>query len=142
MAQALMAFQVVGAAAQGLSMHAQAMNDKAQQELNAKLAETQALQRDTLAREDLLRSESTVRAARGANGLSGISPNAAVLFNERRKASDRDRLIQRADDRQRAENYRNAAKAAGSRARWSLATGLVKSAVPIAEYGAYQGWSF
>ncbi len=138
MAVALTALQVAGTVATAAQARSTAMDEQAQQELNARLAETQALQRDTLAREDLKRAESATRAARGANGLSGSSPNAAVLFKERRDASDRDRLIARADDRQRAANYRTAAKSAGSRAKWSLATGLVKSAVPIGQYAHYR----
>lgn len=140
MATALTGFAVVASMAQGLQGHAEAMNEQAQNELYAKLAETQALQRDTLAREDFIRADSATRAARGANGLSSSSPNAGILFKERLKASDRDRLIARADDRQRAQNYRTAAKAAGTRARWSLVTGFSKAAVPIARYGHYKGW--
>lgn len=102
------------------------------------LAEPQALQRDTLAREELLRSESAVRAIRGANGLSPSSPNAFVLFQERRDASDRDRRIANADDQQRVANYRTAASAARSRGRFSLATGFVRGAVPLAQYGMFR----
>lgn len=135
-----MAFQVVGAVAQGMQGHAQAMNQAAQQELQAKLAETQALQRDTIAREELLRAESTTRAVRAANGLSDTTPSGMQLFDDRRKASDRDRLVERADRRQTAANYRTAAKASRSQARWSLATGIVKAGVPLAQYGHYAGW--
>ena len=85
------------AVAGGLSANAQAKNQAAQQELNAKLAETQILQRDTAAREDLLASESATNAARAANNLSATSTNAINIRNERRDKADRDRLIERAD---------------------------------------------
>ncbi len=117
----------------------QSMAAEAQADLQAKLAETQALQRDTLAREELLRSESAVRAARGANGLSAVSPNAGLLFSERRDQSDRDRLVARADDQQRAANYRLAASNERRKRSWSLATGLATSAIPLAQYGSYKG---
>ena len=67
MAQALMAFQVVGAVAGGLSKRAEAMDASARATSEARLAETQALQRDTAAREDLSRFLGTVRSARAAN---------------------------------------------------------------------------
>lgn len=140
MADPLTALKVIGAAAGGLAGRSAAMQEEAQMKLNAKLAETQALQRDTLARDELYRAESADRAARGANNLSANSPNAAILFKERRGASDRDRLIQRADDRQRAANFRSAARAASSRGKWSMATGLVNGGISLAEYGSYKGW--
>lgn len=141
MADPITAFTIASVASAGTSAIAArtaAMEESAQQELNARLADTQALQRDTLAREELTRAESAVRAARGANGMSASSPNAFVLFDERREASDRDRLIARSDDRQRAANYRTAAQSAKSRARFSLASGLTKAAVPMSQYYAYR----
>lgn len=128
------ASSVVGAVGQ----YSAAMDEEANLRLQAQMAETQALQKDTIARDELLRAESATRAARGANGLDPFTPNAAVLFKTRRDASDRDRLIERANDRQRAANYIAAAKSAKSRARWSLATGLVSAAVPIAQGVMYK----
>lgn len=129
-------FKAASAGATALAKRSEAMGESAQQELNAKLAETQGLQRDTLAREELQRSESATRASRGANNLSALSPNAALLFKERRSASDRDRTVRRSDDRIRAHNFRNAAKAARRRGRMSLITGVFKTAAPIAEHYA------
>ena len=54
----------------GIAGYQQGISEAQQQELNAELAETQAIQRDAMAREDLLRAESSTRAARAANGLS------------------------------------------------------------------------
>ncbi len=100
----------------------------------AKLAETQTLQRDTIAREDLNSFLSTVRASRAANGLSGDSPNAMLLEQTSVRNADRDRLIQRADGRQRAANFRTAAKSMRKTARYSLLTGYARSGVALAQY--------
>lgn len=132
----LTVLKAASAGAGALASHSAAMGEEAQQELNAKLAETQGMQRDTNSREELQRAESAVRAARGANNLSGDSPNAALLFKERRNASDRDRTIRRSDDRMRAENFRRAAASSRRRGRMSLFTGAIKTAIPIAEYYA------
>lgn len=138
--EAMTAFQVIGGLASGLAGRAAGMSEAARAESEARLAETQALQRDTLAREDLDRYLSTVRAARAANGLTASSPNAMILENEAREASTQDRLRQRADDRQRAENFRASAAASRQGVRLSLLTGVAKAGVPLAQYGSYKGW--
>lgn len=140
MAQALMAFQVVGAVAGGLSKRAEAMDASARATSEARLAETQALQRDTAAREDLSRFLGTVRSARAANGLSSHSQNALLLDAEARDVSDNERLRQRADDRQRAANFRAAAKSYRRQGNLSLITGLAQAGVSIATYGQSKGW--
>jgi hypothetical protein len=138
--QAMMAFNVVAAVGKGLAGRSEAMSEAARADSEARLADTQALQRDTLARDDLNRFLSSVRSSRAANGLSSRSPNAMVLEQEGREASDHNRLVQRADDRQRAANFRTAAKSARRKGRFSLITGIAKAGVPLAEYGSYQGW--
>lgn len=140
MAQALMAFQVVGAVAGGLSQRAEAMDASARATSEARLAETQALQRDTAARDDLSRFLGTVSSARAANGLSSHSPNAILLDAEARDVSDNERLRQRADDRQRAANFRAAAKSYRRQGNLSLITGLAQAGVSIATYGQSKGW--
>ena len=134
MGMALTAFKVVGAVAGAMSARSQAMDESARLESEARLAETQALQRDTAAREELGRYLSTVRASRAANGLSANSPNAYILQKDGKDASDQDRLRQRADDRQRAANFRAAAKSARKGAKFSLLTGAVKAGMALAEY--------
>lgn len=134
------AFSMVGGLAQGLAGNAAAMDEAARMEAQAVLADTQALQRDTLAREDLQRTLGGIRAARAANGLSADSPNARILEADSTRRSDRDRLIQRADDRQRAANFRAGAKSARSQGRWSLVGGIAKAGIPLAEYGVNKGW--
>lgn len=124
----------------GLSGRAQGMSDAARQESEARLADTQALQRDTIARGDLDAFLSTMRSSRAANGLSATSPNARVLEAEAIMQGNKGRLIERADSRQQAANLRAGAKASRSAGNWSLATGLVKAAIPISQYGMNRGW--
>lgn len=134
MAVALTAFKVAGPVLGGLAANAQGMNESARLESEARLAETQALQRDTAARDELSRFLSTIRASRAANGLSANSPNALILEKEARETSDQDRLRQRANDRQRAANFRAAAKSARQGARFSLLTGVAKGGVALGQF--------
>lgn len=131
--------KVASAAFTGISGFAQGKAQQANLENQAILAETQAFQRDTYAREELTRFLGSVRAARSANGLSANSPNAYLLNKSARVQSDRDRLIQRNDSLMQAANYRAAAASAGRGAAFSLATGAVSAGIPIAEYGIYNG---
>lgn len=135
------AFKVVAGVASTVATVSANMDQAARAESEARLADTQALQRDTIARDELTRYLSTVRAARGANGLSADSPNAWVLRKEADDTSTDERLRLRADDRQRAANFRASAKSYKKAGKFSLVTGLATGAgVPIAEYGAYKGW--
>lgn len=124
----------------GIAAAASGMDEAARYESEARLADTQALQRDTLNRDELARFLSTVQAARSANGLSPNSPNAYVLEREAIESGDADRLRQRADDRQRASNFRAAAKSSRRTARLSLVTGIAGAGLPLAQYGIYKGW--
>ena len=134
------AFQVVATVAGGVAQASASMDEAARYESQARLADTQALQRDTQNRDELARFLSTVQAARSANGLSANSPNAYVLEKNAMDTSDDERLRQRADDRQNAANFRAAAKSAKKQARFSLITGIAKAGVPLADYGATKGW--
>lgn len=134
------AFQVVATVAGGVAQSSAAMDEAARLDSQAKLAETQALQRDTQNRDELARFLSTVAAARGANGLSMSSPNAYVLQKDAIETSDDERLRQRADDRQEAANFRAAAKSSRRSAKMSLITGVASAGVPLADYGSTKGW--
>lgn len=134
------AFQVIGAVAGGVAQASASMDEAARYQSQARLADTQALQRDTQNRDELARFLSTVQAARAANGLSANSPNAYVLEKNAMETSDDERLRQRADDRQNAANFRAAAKSAKKQAGFSLITGFAKAGVPLADYGATKGW--
>jgi hypothetical protein len=139
MAVALTAFKTIAPIAAGMSQRASAMNDAARMEGEAALAETQALQRDTLAREELQRFTGSIRAARAANGLSATSPNALVLQQAAMAESDRDRLIARADSRQQGANFRAAARGLRRSGNLSLVTGVASGGVSLAEYGFSSG---
>lgn len=137
-ATAMITTQVVGGVAKGLQGNAQAMNEAARADAQAALAETQALQRDTQARDELERFLSSVQAARAANGLSSRSPNALVLEQDARRQSTSERLRNRADDRQRAANFRAAGQGYRRQGRMSLVTGAVSGGIPLAQ-GAING---
>lgn len=134
------AFAIAGSVASAVSAKSQAMDESARLDSEAKLADTQALQRDTMARDDLDSFLSSVRASRAANGLGGTSPNARILEKENSENADHNRLVQRADDRQRAANFRTASKSVKRQGNFSLFTGIAKAGVPLAQYGAYKGW--
>ena len=102
----------------------------------ARLADTQALQRDTHSRSELSKFLSTTNSARAVNGLSAISPNAMKLLSEANRVSNSERLVQSSNDRQRAANLRAGAMSARRGARLSLITGVVNAGVPIAEFHA------
>ncbi|MGB1214966.1 MAG: hypothetical protein ACPG4X_16480 [Pikeienuella sp.] len=132
-ATAMVGLQVVSGVAKGMAGRAKGMSDAARQESEAQLAETQALQRDTIARDDLSAFLSSQRAARGANGLSATSPNALLLASEATLQGNRSREINRADDYQRAANYRTAAAASRDQGRMSLFTGVTQAGVSLAQ---------
>jgi hypothetical protein len=134
------ALKAGGAVAKGFQGRAENLNEAAKAEAQARLADTQAFQRDTLARGELDRFLSSMAASRAANGLSSVSPNALVLQADARNKSDNERLRNRADDRQRAANFRAAAKGYKSRARFSLATGLIKGGLSIGQ--GYENGAF
>tara|TARA_R110000824_G_scaffold401032_1_gene610401 strand:- start:16515 stop:16928 length:414 start_codon:yes stop_codon:yes gene_type:complete len=107
--------------------------EAANMDAEARLADTQALQRDTQLRDELSIFMSSLKSARAANGLSSTSPNALLLAQNANEISSKERTTQTANDRQRAANLR--AGAAGKRrgAKLSLITGLARAAVPIAK---------
>lgn len=124
---------VGSAVTQGAAARSEALTDAARQESEARLADTQALQRDTQSRDELERTIGSIRAARAANGLSARSPNAMLLESETRRVSDNERLVQVADYRQRAANLRAGAEASRRRGRFSLLTGFTRAGVSIAQ---------
>lgn len=140
MADPFTAFTVVAGVVGAVGQRAQAMDESARLQSEARLADTQALQRDTIARDELNRYLGSFAAARAANGLSQSSPNANLLTKEAIETADKDRLIQRADDRQRAANFRTAAKSARKAGNFSLITGIGKAAVPLADYASTKGY--
>lgn len=134
----LVTFAKAGSAvASGLGAMSQGMTEAARQDSEARLAETQALQRDTNARDDLNAHLSATRAARAANGLSALSPNALKLTSEANRIMTNERQIMTANDRQRAANLRAGAKASRQGAAISLVTGVAKAAVPVGQYYSY-----
>tara|TARA_R110002012_G_C11677298_1_gene614062 strand:- start:28885 stop:29301 length:417 start_codon:yes stop_codon:yes gene_type:complete len=129
-------FVVASAASAGAQAIGESQAQKqeaANMDAEARLADTQALQRDTQLRDELSIFMSSLKSARAANGLSSTSPNALLLAQNANEISSKERTTQTANDRQRAANLR--AGAAGKRrgAKLSLITGLARAAVPIAQ---------
>lgn len=122
---AMVAMQVAGGVAKGVAGHQSGMADAARQTHQARLADTQALQRDASLRDELTRFISTTTAARAANGLSATSPNALLLMKDARETSNKERRIMSNSDRQKAANLRAGAKASKRAARMSLLTGVI-----------------
>lgn len=141
MEAAFAGFSAVSAVAGGLSGRAQAMDAAARADAEARLAGTQTLQRDTIARQDLAEYLGSVNAARAANGLTNDSPNARAIRRQAIQQFNRDRLVDKADGSQRVANLRAQAKGYRRQGRFSLFKGLVKGAVPIGEYGLNNGWA-
>ena len=131
---AYVALKAGSALAEGMQGRAQNLNEAAKADAQAKLADTQALQRDTAARDELERFIGSMRVARASSGMSLNSPNAIVLEQDSRNTSDDQRLRNRADDRQRAANFRAAAKSYKSAAKYSMVTGIAKAGMSIAQY--------
>lgn len=123
----------ISSGSQALAANAQGNQEASNMEAEARLSDTQALQRDTQLRDELDRFISTQRAARAANGLSSSSPNALMLFNEANNVSAKERTTQTANDRQRAANLRAGAAGARRGARMSLITGFARAITPLAE---------
>ena len=129
----LLAAQVGGALFSAVGESQAQKQEAANMDAEARLADTQALQRDTQLRDELSIFMSSLKSARAANGLSSTSPNALLLAQNANEISSKERTTQTANDRQRAANLR--AGAAGKRrgAKLSLITGLASAAVPIAQ---------
>jgi len=130
----LLAAQVGGALFSAAGASAQAKSDANNMDAEARLADTQALQRDTQLRDELSRYMSSLKSARAANGLSGTSPNAMLLMQSASDVSSKERTTQTANDRQRAANLRAGAANARRGAKLSLITGVARAAVPIAQH--------
>lgn len=131
---ALLVAKVAGAAFSAVGASAQAQSDANNMDAEARLADTQALQRDTQLRDELSLFMSSMNSARAANGLSTISPNAVLLMQDANRVSSKERTTQTANDRQRAANLRAGAAGARRRGRFSLFTGLARAAVPLAQH--------
>ncbi len=131
--QAMTAFQVIGGLAKGLAGRAAGISEAARQDSEARLAETQGLQRDAASRDELTRFLSTTQSARAANGLGSLSPNALILMRDASKVSNSERMVQSANDRQRAANLRAGAAASRRGASLSLITGAAEGGIPLAQ---------
>tara|TARA_R110000851_G_scaffold22626_6_gene66997 strand:- start:3910 stop:4323 length:414 start_codon:yes stop_codon:yes gene_type:complete len=130
----LLAAQVGGSLFSAAGASAQSKSEANNMDAEARLADTQALQRDTQLRDELSTFMSSLKSSRAANGLSGTSPNALLLAQNANEISSKERTTQTANDRQRAANLRAGASNRRRGARLSLVTGIARAAVPIAQH--------
>jgi hypothetical protein len=129
-----MILSAVSVGAQAIGENRAAQQEADNLDAQARLADTQALQRDTQLRDELSRFMSSMQSSRAANGLSANSPNALLLMKNANKVSSEERTRSTANDRQRAANLRAGAANTRRGGRLSLATGILSAAVPIAQH--------
>lgn len=131
---------VGSAVAKGVSGYQQGKaqaNAAAQQQ---RAAEVRALEVETSRRDELVRTLSSFRAARGANGLSLTSPTAQAYADDLRVYARRDYLNEVKAVQQQAAAYGATAQAARSSAGLSLVTGALGAAAPLGTIAQDKGW--
>lgn len=129
---------VLGAAGtifQGMAAKEQAEAEAAQADLNAKLEDTQGLQRDTQRREQLERTVGSIRANRGGQGL--YSPTSEGFLQEANENINSDRIVEMLNSRQRSSDLRASAAQSRRRGRTSLFSGIAKGGTSLFKTGAY-----
>lgn len=127
----LTAFKVVGGVSSAIGASAKGQSEANNLEAEARLADTQALQRDTNSRDELNRFLGSVKSSRAGSNLSSLSPNALNIINEANRTSNKERLIDTANYKQRAANLRSGARNKRRGARFSLFTGAISAGVPL-----------
>lgn len=128
---------VASAGGQLLSAYGQAKSMKAQakqEELNAKIADTRAMQVDAERRQELDRSIGSIIATR-AGDLGGLSPTALAFIDEANTNINNTRLREVANEKQRAADFRYAAKSLRSSARVSLLSGAFQAGTSLLQGG-------
>lgn len=114
--------------AQSVAGFQQARNEAANDEVAAYTADTRALQRDAVARDDLNRTLAAIRANIAASGMSLFSPTSRAVLAETDTTLNRERVIASGNDRTEAANLRRSARSKRSYAPISLVTGAARAA--------------
>lgn len=120
---------------QGIAAKQNAEAQAAREELNARLEETNGLQRDTIAREELAATLGSIRAARGGRGLT--SPTALSFLQEADERLSSDRTVELLNSRQRAADRRQSARQLRRQGRISLISGVSQAGLSLFETGSY-----
>ena len=141
MEAALLVAVVAGTVFTALETRAAAKTEESRQKLQAKLADTRAVQRDTQRREELERTIGAIKAARAGPGTGILSPTGLAFLDEANEIISIQRLREVASERQNAANFRAAAAFSRSKARNALIGGGIKSAASIFSFGAGGGFS-
>ncbi len=140
MQAALLVATVASTAFTALSERAAAKTEASRLELQAKLADTRALQRDIQRRQELDRILGSIKAARAGPGTGIFSPTGMAFLDEANEVISIQRLREVASERQNAANFRAAASAARRRGRMALISGALKIGVSIFQFGAGGGF--
>lgn len=128
--QAATAFMAISAAsnlASGVASYKAQKQQARNEEIEAYVAGTRALERDADARDSLNRTLSSIRAAVASTGGSLLSPTTRALMDDATETSNRDRLRTVTNERIMSSNYRRAAAARRGAAPISLLTGLTRA---------------
>lgn len=105
----------------------------AEAKLNAKIADTRAMQVDAERRAELDRALGAIGASRAGSNLGALTPTAMAFVEEATQNISATRLREIANERQRAANFRVQAKSLKSAARLSLITGGIKAGLSLAQ---------
>ncbi len=123
-----------------LETRAAAKTEESRLKLQAKLADTRALQRDVQRRMELERTIGAIKAARAGPGIGILSPTGLAFLEEANEVISIQRLREVASERQNAANFRAAAAFSRQKARMALIGGALKVGTSIFSFGAGGGF--
>ncbi len=140
MESALLVATVATTVFTALETRAAAKTEESRLKLQAKLADTRALQRDVQRRMELERTVGAIKAARAGPGTGILSPTGLAFLDEANEVISIQRLREVASERQNAANFRTAAAFSRQKARMALIGGGLKVATSIFSFGAGGGF--
>ena len=137
---AILVAVVAGTVFTALEQRAAAKTEESRLKLQAKLADTRALQRDVQRRQELERTVGAIKAARAGPGTGILSPTGLAFLDEANQIISTQRLREVASERQNAPNLRAAAAFSRSKARNALIGGGIKVGTALFTFGAAGGF--
>lgn len=140
MLAALLVAVVASTVFTALEERAAAKTEESRLKLQAKLADTRAIQRDLQRRQELERITGAIKAARAGPGTGILSPTGLSFLDEANQIISTQRLREVASERQNAANFRAAAAGARQSAKFALISGGLKVATSIFSFGASGGF--
>lgn len=140
MQAASLVFTIASTVFTALGQRAAAKTEESRLKLEARLADTRAIQRDTQRREELERTVGAIKAARAGEGTGILSPTGQAFLSEANEIITTQRLREVASLRQDAANFRVGASASRQRARFALIGGAFKVGTSLFSFGAGGGF--